>query len=110
MGGLGFIGSKFILNVLTFAITEVTHGFAEGRPIRSVANQADYKWRPFRASRKRPSDSHATEKGDELAPPHGAFPLLGRGQQSTTSFLERGGLVQDSKINSPMSALCQKRT
>jgi hypothetical protein len=40
----------------------------------------------------------------------GAFPLLGRGQQSTTSFLERSGLVHDSKINSPMSALGQKRT
>jgi hypothetical protein len=40
----------------------------------------------------------------------GPSPLLGRGQQSTTSFLERGGLVQDSKINSPMSALGQKQT
>ena len=62
------------------------------------------------ASCKRPSDSHAIEKGDELASPHGAFPLLGLGQQSTTSILERCGLVQDSKINSPMSALGQKQT
>jgi hypothetical protein len=74
MGGLGFIGSKFILNVLTFAIPEVTHSFAEVRPIRRVANHADYKWQPFRASHKRPSESHATEKGDELASPHGTFP------------------------------------
>ena len=35
-GGLGFI-----LNVLTFAIAEVTHGFAEVTPIRRVANCAD---------------------------------------------------------------------
>src|SRR6516165_5865790 len=46
--------------------------------------------------------------GHAAAPPRrtrvASFPV-GRGQQSTTSLMERGGLAQDSKINSPMSAL-----
>src|SRR5262249_34620138 len=96
LGGLAFIGPKFILTILTFAIPEVTHGVVKVMPIRRGANHADKKGRPFRGSRKRPSDSHATEKGDELASPHGAFPL-GRGQQSTTSFLECGGLCRTAK-------------
>jgi hypothetical protein len=41
LDGLAFIGPKFILNILTFAIPKVTHGVAEVMPIRRGADHAD---------------------------------------------------------------------